>query len=604
MSIRTQFNSDSSTHSLFKKLEPQFDKFYSTADLHQYVEIGAEGIQSLLFKLKEETNCSAEKIANNAMRQAYTKERWSYLCNQEVTLAHIIIEILLNGKIRRGPIPVNENQLKFRESLIRKGLMHSDGLHFSILMLPFRDRNKAKNDGYLPDLGEVLSLLQLWSIVKAMMIATEKYTQRLIKSFRKLLQPSVKTITDLRNTVQNILISKCRSTSTEMETQETTSIDALRQELSDDYIVFDTDKAELLLRELTSMNQSIKWFMQSIDEAFNATVKPIRIFTVQDARRYPCYDTFLDEHLSSYSNCVNEIAKRLGISSEVILTSHENLEQQWKIQQPQELETFLRKRTEIYSSKFEQFSKPFFDAKNELLAYNTRDSFLTKVHQLSLNENIPDMIEPILHSRYHPELAPAQLKPEDELKVFAQIYESQEETEQLRQNILFSSIINAIKYICAYESNTEAKNKYGLDDMKFFLPGSIRLSIHNKSADCGQFLLRVGPNLHRQPWNGTAGIKPSSPSSKYTLSFEIRMSLEYKIENYVPIFIRKQEEETNNDIYPLFLSQLSRIKQPILWIHFDLIQQYLSNDYLNNNGSYHERIVSSIFAKHKKIRLV
>ncbi|CAF4876265.1 unnamed protein product, partial [Rotaria magnacalcarata] len=75
------------------------------------------------------------------------------------------------------------------------------------------------------------------------------------------------------------------------------------------------------------MNQSIKWFMQSIDEAFNATIKPIRIFTVQDAHRYPCYDTFLDKHLNSYSNCLNEIAIQLGISSEVILTSHENLEQ-------------------------------------------------------------------------------------------------------------------------------------------------------------------------------------------------------------------------------------------------------------------------------------
>ncbi|CAF0936474.1 unnamed protein product [Didymodactylos carnosus] len=599
MTTTANYNSDSSTHGLFKQLESQFDQFVSTTDWDPYIEIDDECAQSLLFnKLKEEAKFLAENIAEKAVRQAHTKQRWSHLCNEQTTLAHIIIEILFSRGIRRGSVPTHEKELKLRETLIRNGLTHKDGLKFSILMLPCRDRNKAKNDGYLPDLGEVVALLQLWCIVEAMTIATEKYTQTLIKSFDKVVQPGVQTIIDFRNAVQTILYSKCHSTHAEIKTQRC-HIDILRQELFDDYIVLDVDKAELLLHELARINRSIKWFMQSIDETFNATVKSIQIFVVQDGRRYASYDTFLDEHIQAYSNCLNEIAKKLDICNKVILTSHETLEQQWKIEKPRALETFLRKRTEIYSSKFEQLSKPFLQAKNELLKCNTRDSFLDKVRELSLNETIPHMIEPILHSRYHPELAEAQLKPENELKFLAQIYEPQQKNELLRQNVLFSSLINAIKYICSYESNTATKNKYALDDLKFLLPGSVRLSIHNKSSDCEQFLIKIGPNLHRQPWQGTAGIRQSSKCSKYALSFEIRLSFEYKTGNYIPIFISPQQ---NNGCY-CFFSELSRINQPILWIHFDLIQQYLSNVYVNNND-YHKRILSQIFTQSNKIRLI
>jgi hypothetical protein len=114
--------------------------------------------------MKQEAEMVTEKIATTAANRT---ERWEPAISR--TLVHRIIEILFSKCIRRGPIPLENKVLQRRETLIRNSLISNDGLRFSILMLPNRDRNKAKNDGYLPDLGEIISLLQLWSIVKAMM---------------------------------------------------------------------------------------------------------------------------------------------------------------------------------------------------------------------------------------------------------------------------------------------------------------------------------------------------------------------------------------------------------------------------------------------------
>merc|ERR1711881_831755 len=60
----------------------------------------------------------------------------------------------------------------------------------------------------------------------------------------------------------------------------------------------------------------------------------------------------------------------------------------------------------------------------------------------------------------------------------------------------------------AYRSRSAANNALGLDDVSAVAPNAIRMSIHNKSPDNGvQFPIKVGVNVHRTPWHGTAEVR-------------------------------------------------------------------------------------------------
>ncbi|CAF3382420.1 unnamed protein product [Rotaria sp. Silwood1] len=325
----TTYNSDLGTYDLFKQLEQEFDHYVSSSnwrnELHcQSFEITPEFVLKVIYpKMKQEAETLAEKIATTVANRT---ERWGPATS--TTLAHRIIEILFSNGIRRGSIPSEDKFLQRREMLIRNALTSSDGLRFSILMLPNRDRNKAKNDGYLPDLGEVISLLQLWSIVKAMLIATEQFALILIKIFKKV-DASVKTIADVQKSIETILTTEKTSIIDSQQRQDNHfRLDILREELNNGYNVANVEKAELLLRELAHRNCTVAWFLQSITEVIQVQTKSIRLFVVQDARRYACYDTDLNEHIQAYSRCLNQIVVQLGISENIILTSHEQLEQE------------------------------------------------------------------------------------------------------------------------------------------------------------------------------------------------------------------------------------------------------------------------------------
>ena len=561
----TTYNSDLSTYDLFKQLEQQFHSYVSSTQWRNELdrpkfEVDSTFVEKIIYpKMKQEADMLAEKLAKNIPQRT---ERWQSATS--MTLAHHIIEVLFSKGIRRGSIPSEMELLRKRETIIRNGLSNDDGLKFAILMLPSRDRNKAKNDGFLPDLGEIISLLQLWLIVKAMLLVTEECAQLLIKLFQKV-DPSVKTIADIVNSI-DIPISNVTNT-----------------------------KRAALKKELMESGYSIDWFIKSLTEVNQVQTKSIRIFVVQDARRYTTYDTDLDEHIQAYAKSLTEISECLGLDKNIILTSHAQLE----IQHPQqeELQIFLKRRTEVYTSKLEQYSQPFLDRKVDLMMCKTRENFLTLVDEISLNKNISQLIEPILHGRYHPELADAHLSSTDELTILAQIYEPQLENtgrELLRQALLFSSLINATRYLCSYEAQTSSQNIYRLDDIQFLLPGAIRLSIHNKSLNCDQFLIKCGPNVHRQPWHGTAGLRLRKNKDPHSLSFEIRLSLEYKVENYVPVFIKKDLMIEPTDDHHRYLSTLASMDQPILWIHPDLVQMYAKND----DG------LQQIFGETSKIRLI
>ncbi|CAF3193831.1 unnamed protein product [Rotaria socialis] len=74
------------------------------------------------------------------------------------------------------------------------------------------------------------------------------------------------------------------------------------------------------------------------------------------------------------------------------------------------------------------------------------------------------------------------------------------------------------------------------------------------------------------------------------ISFEVRLSFEYKINNYLSVFIKK-ETETNDHGY---LSTIPCTDQPIMWIHSSLVET-------NGDNSYD---ISRIFDHKHKIRLI
>merc|ERR1712070_411477 len=94
----------------------------------------------------------------------------------------------------------------------------------------------------------------------------------------------------------------------------------------------------------------------------------------------------------------------------------------------------------------------------------------------------------------------------DLLNVFSPC--ADEEMEQSRQTLVWEALVCTCKYVSAYRSRSAANNALGLDDCAAVVPDAIRMSIHNKSPDNGvQFPIKVGANVYRTPWHGTAEVR-------------------------------------------------------------------------------------------------
>ncbi|CAF1329805.1 unnamed protein product [Didymodactylos carnosus] len=583
-----QYNSDSTTCDLFKQMEPEFHRYCTMGEWrhnHQLpsFEISREYIQTKIYpKLQQQSEKLAQQLAISTIRRVKTEERWA--CQQNrLTLSRCFVELFFSRQIRRGPIPVEEDQIKLREKVITNGI--KSGLQFSILMLPNRDENLAKNDGHLPDLGEILSLVKLWSIVRAMFLIKDYFIQQiLVKLFRKIFEKSkIETIYDIERLLGEMLTLRTspiisvddefdiinyliiKLLSNRKYSKYTTNLRQMYDELMP-YEIKKIEKVELLIIELVKHQITLKWLFETVQQLLSIEQNSIEIIVVQDAHRYTCYDTDNRQHIYEYTQALNQIVQQMNLQQYIKLISHNQLEKD-----SEENKIFQIQRQQLYDEQYFKLIKPFIESKSSVLqASISRDKFRAKIEELSLNENIVELIEPVLHGRLHPELIDAHLSPIQELKFLAQIYEVSQDndTEKLRQEVLFSSLINAIKYICSYETQTSTKNYLNLDDIEFLLPKSIRLSIHNKPFHQTrvQFLIKTSSNLHRQPWHGTVTLRRSQ---KKHFVFDIQLSLLYKLNKYIPVFVTSSLSTTDD-----YFSKLAKNIQPIMWVHPDLIKDY------------------------------
>lgn len=412
-----------------------------------------------------------------------------------------------------------------------------EGLRLAILALPVRDRNPAKNDGPMPDLGEADTILRIWTVAQSIELARTSFFQLRISQLEK---------------AAGIVIKDQAQAQALLRTPQSAPAD------------------DRILRRLQRPGYSVEW----LERGFLAKKQsPVRVLAIRDSRRYPSYFTDLEPDIRIYDQGLEYLEKALGTQDLLDIRTHEQLEAE---REPKEVVMFHSQRDELYREKLAAACAPFEAAKETLLELGDQEAFFHRVHILDPSGKIPNLFEAILHGRRHPELA--ECSNAFRLGFLAKIYSRQgtAELETLRQRVIWSSLVGAAQYVAAYEANTGAKNRASLDDVEFLCPGSLRLSIHKKPESAGQFLVLIGPSVHRTPWHGTAALHGSLNSK--AVSLEIRMSIELKNENYVPVFVSPSSESH------AVIEQMAHSKQPIAWISNHLLERLSKEGITDGDG--------------------
>jgi len=571
-----QYNSDTGTHALVTNILSQRFRLRDAAACRlcpstHYTLTAADVQRTLWPGLKEAAERVAEGLASRALRRAIDVTRWS----GPPILSRVFVEVLLDKKIRRGPLP----SLKMRQErihTIQASLSATDALRMALLIFPVRDRHPAKNDGQLPDLGETCTLLRLWAICRAMELAQTAFLKERSTLLARAMHLTISTAEHAQQVLEAILLpytgqdidisgevvmrlAEAKVTGRPQRHTISARLQLLAQEL-DHFAVRDQEGAARLLLCLAQVDKSLAWLIEGLKSCKDL---PVQLFAVCDARRYTCFDTDPEDDITDYADALKEIARHLGLTDLITLVSVEQLQEHCA---DARLATFLTNRAAIYEEKMGLYS-PYERAREALLAITGRDAFLRAVDALDREGKVVHLVEPILHGRYHPRLVAytqeyTDMPREVQAAFLSGIYDKQGDhtLEVLRQEVLWSAVRGAIQYIASYECNTKTMNRLGLDDLGLLIPGVVRLSIHTKPESEGQFPIYVGPSVHRTPWHGTASVRPRGQS----FVLETKLSLELKRESYVPLFICLS---ACSEQHASHLTKMAQRNQPLLWLY-------------------------------------
>jgi hypothetical protein len=369
------------------------------------------------------------------------------------------------------------------------------------------------------------------------------------------------------------IASQAISTARKGKETLTRTLTALRGELAG-YQVHNRDNAASLLLALARAGRSVEWLEAGLKYTDH---QKIEILAIQDSRRYACCRTDPMVNIAHYRDVLAEIASCLAIDDHVTLTSHEELEAQ---QPPERLAEFLRLRSAVFQAKLSEFMARFEPIKELIMAATSREEVLALVEANDLSGKVTPLFEAILHTRYHPALEEWSASMGSDPRAFRvefikAIYEPRKmpELENLRRCVLWETVVGSAEYVASYDSNSAAANEYGLDDVGFLAPGSIRLSIHKKGEHCRQFTIQPGPSIHRTPWHGTAALRLSSKGGG--LSLDCRLGLELKHEGFVPLFLSKHSENRNDNRE---LGPVCRVTNREEWLRFGSLLETAQNE--------------------------
>ncbi len=523
-SIEThEYNSDRSTHGQIEGLlkgnyaYESINEFINTGNEHYFASFAA--IETILFAhLREGAESLAKEIAARAGRRAKDPERWK----EALTLGHLVAEVLFDQELKRGPLPSQEEREKRVKHINQLIDVSSGSLRLALLALPVRDRNPAKNDGPYPDLGEAISLLRLWIIAESIRLAWDAYYSERDTFLERFRTGASKELAAIRGLL----------TTPSEEPKESAR----------------------LQKHLHQASLTTEWLMTALARAGQGHIS---VFAVRDSKRYPSFATDIEDDISAYTKGLNYFVKALKISPAVEVMDIEDIK---KEQKNAELVHFQKEVETVYNKKLEAGSKVLCKVLESLMKANGRAAFHKEIEAVEGISCVGNLVEPILHGRWHPELA--HLSTKQRIEFLAEVFyvKTDSKLEILRQAVLKSSLLGAIQYMAAYEANTGSKNDKALDDIEFLLPKSLRLSIHQKPESCGQFTINIGPNPHRTPWHGTALLRESSRGG--SVSMDTRLSLELKREKAVPILLLRE----NGTEVPEALKEIANSGQPLLWI--------------------------------------
>lgn len=552
----------------------------------------------------------AIEIANRAkMRAEDPKRGWP-----TATFAAMCAEVFFDSQVRRGAVPSPEGRL-CREKVLAAALRREGPLRFAVLLFPVRDRNPAKNDGPSPDLGEVDALVQLWSIVKALECARETFVVERLAVLQRALGMVPQSHREAYRNLEEVMEPRSEWKSSEAAETVKRAIGMARQnkerltqrlmgfgeELSA-YTIHDREKAATVLLELAREDRSLSWLFEGREVQAEQSIS---ILAIRDARRYPCFFSDPESDIQHYEDALSHIHELLGIGDRVVLTSAEQLELGAN---PLDLELFHSKRDVIYQEKKSEYLSVLEPIKEELLVADSREDALRCISSSDKSGKVTGIFEAVLHGRYHKPLMEWSSQfgadgPKHVLHFLATIYERRcdRSLESLRQQLLWETLVGAVEYVAAYESNSQGSNRLQLDDVEFLAPGSVRLSIHQKPEQSGHFAVQVGASVRRTPWHGTAFVRERSDGKGYVL--ESRLALELKYNNDTPVFLngrlgghhqssrRSAMSYHEGSVGPdedLLCRVIKDNEQPFFWLERSLAGRLLDGDKIDGRALINE----------------
>ena len=114
-----------------------------------------------------------------------------------------------------------------------------------------------------------------------------------------------------------------------------------------------------------------------------------------------------------------------------------------------------------------------------------------------------------------------------------------------------------------------SNNALGLDDCSAVVPGSVRMSIHNKSPDNGaQFPIKVGANVHRTPWHGSAELRYSKREKAIVLDTKLAAEMWSTHAAVLPTIHEGSEDEPSDTrvvAWERYAAKLAEARQPLFF---------------------------------------
>ncbi|MDO5623357.1 MAG: L-tyrosine/L-tryptophan isonitrile synthase family protein [Pseudomonadota bacterium] len=535
-----EYNSDSAggTHDQLLALHPFIVSRAFCS--HQSLTIGSSEAESIIKSLFKDFDARlAELISIEAVKRFVIPGRWN-----QPDRAAILAEVLTCKKTRKGGL-TDAGRYQRRKLIFDKSI---NGLiEFAILLLPARPRSPIKYPSHLPDLGEVYTLCFLSALSKAVDRA-----QRVIQGFiEDALAASDVTLEEIFSEIKTeadkkkAIMDEARKLASHgfcSQSNRATLMKIIKRVVANQNLPMhlSVEKCAKLLFELAKNNIDL-----DIARKFSSTkFISVKIFGIQDSRRYPCFDYIPRTEVDNYRCLLLKYLSILNISDvNFELLSHEDLER-------------LASRGSRYSSgsyygiRINELHSVIEKNLDLLSCSTSRDEFHEILGKIPAGSQLSSLFEPVMYSSNWygfdeiSSIMPGKNGGVDYINSCRYIYTPRAsfKEEVARKAAIKNILIDSSKYISAYEANTESKNPEGYDDVRDLLPNALRMSIHKKDESIGHFSINISPSYGRTPWHGCAALRQGD--EKFDVKLSIEMALRLDFEDFLALIVR---DESSND---------------------------------------------------------